>query len=488
MASEPSEMPSSFRAALEAALARPAALDPRHVENVRALRGLRPRGDPPRPSSAVAAYDAQHTMAAPGVAIVDVTGPLSQRAWSCWLWEGDGYDAIRLRMSRALADTNVQSIVLRIDSPGGEVAGLNEAVRAMRAEASTAGKPVVVYVDELAASAAYALATVGDEIVTPESGCLGSIGVILAFTKRDRANEAAGLSTFVITSGARKADGHPAVAATDEEIAAFQAEVDALAQMFGALVAERRGGDAARWLGLEAACFYGNDAVSNGLADRVGGFEMAVQRAQELAAEKRSAGRVPAKRGERSMSKLMMVAAVMGLVASTGAETEEQFEARVQSELQKREAARRELLKLTGAEDDETALGTVKGWKVGASRTAELEATVKRQAEEQERAEREQLIKGMRASGQLSAAMEAELVPTMSLPQLRAFAKTAQPVVPAGKKHSEPSAPTVGATGGRVVGPDGRTYEQLNNAERKALQRDTPELFEAMRADAKGGR
>ena len=423
MPSDSSEMPSSFRAALEAALARPAALDPRHVENVRALRGLRPRSDHPRASSAVAAYDTKHEMAAPGVALVDVSGPLSQRAWSCWMWEGDGYDAIRLRMSRALADPNVQSIVLRIDSPGGEVAGLNEAVRAMRAEASAAGKPVVVYVDELAASAAYALATVGDEIVTPESGCLGSIGVILAVTKRDRANEAAGLSTFVITSGARKADGHPFVAATDEEIAAFQAEVDALAQMFGALVAERRGGDAARWLGLEAACFYGHEAVSKGLADRVGGFEMAVQRAQELAAERRSAGRVPAKRGEKTMSKLMMIAAVMGLVASAGAESEEQFEARVQGELQKREAARRELLKVTGAEDDETALGTVKGWKVGASRTAELEATVKRQAEEQERAERDQLIKGMRASGQLSAAMEAELVPTMSVAQLRAYVR-----------------------------------------------------------------
>lgn len=188
------------------------------------------------------------------------------------------------------------------------------------------------------------------------------------------------------------------------------------------------------------------------------------------------------------MSKLMMVAAVMGLVASAGAETEEQLEARVQSELQKREAARRELFKVTGAEDDETALGTVKGWKVGAARTAELEATVKRQAEERELAEREQLIKGMRANGQLSAAMEAELVPTMSLPQLRAFAKTAQPIVPVGKKHSEPSTPTVGATGGRVVGPDGRTYEQLNNAERKALQRDNPELFKAMRDDAQSGR
>lgn len=428
-------------------------------------------------------------MAAPGVAIVDVSGPLSQRAWSCWMWEGDGYDAIRLRMSRALSDPNVQSIVLRIDSPGGEVAGLNEAVRAMRAEASAAGKPIVVYVDELAASAAYALATVGDEIVTPESGCLGSIGVILAFTKRDRANEAAGLSTFVITSGARKADGHPFVAATKEELEAFQVEVDALAQMFGALVAERRGGDAARWLGLEAACFYGNEAVANGLADRVGGFETAVQRAQALVT-KSSAGRVPAKRGEKSMSmsKMMMVAAVLGLAAAASTETEEQFEARVQGELQKREAARRELLKVTGAEDDETALGTVKGWKVGASRTAELEATVKRQAEEQERTEREQLIKGMRADGKLSAAMEAELVPTMSLPQLRAFAKTAQPVVPVGKKHTEPQTPTVGATGGRVVGPDGRTYEQLNNAERKALQRDNPELFESMRADAKSAR
>jgi signal peptide peptidase SppA len=469
-------MPSTFRSQLDAALARPAMLDPRALDEVRAARGFRPRSA--RPAGAIAS-STQDSVLLSGpnddVAIVDVQGPLAQRAWSCWMFEGDGYDAITARVHAALAEPKANAVVLRVDSPGGEVAGCFEAVRAIRAAAKASSKPLVVYVDELAASAAYALASAADEIVLPESGCAGSIGVIVTMVKRDKQLERDALSVHVITSGKRKADGHPGVAATDDELAAIQAEVDTLAQLFAEHVAIGRGGDAAKWLGLEAGCFFGADAVSHGLADRVGGFDVAVERARELAAARRSPGRVPAKRGEKTMSTLMLIAATLGLAATASEET-------VAAEAQKRENERRELLKLTGAEDGDGALGTVKAWKGSHERVGQLEADEKKRAADEEKREREQLVTALRASGKLSADMEAELIPSMSVAQLRAFAKTAAPIVPAGKPAVEPTGAS--ASSGRLVGPDGKTYEQLSNAERKALQRNSPELFAAMRDDA----
>ena len=41
--------------------------------------------------------------------VVCVEGPLAQRAWSCWLFEGDGCDAIGTRVQAALNDTGTRA-------------------------------------------------------------------------------------------------------------------------------------------------------------------------------------------------------------------------------------------------------------------------------------------------------------------------------------------------------------------------------------------
>ncbi len=177
----------------------------------------------------------------------------------------ESYDGVYKRFCEAVHDTD-GCIVIKIDSPGGLVSGLNETVYAMQEEAREHGVDVIVYVDELAASAAYAMACVGDEIVVPPSGIVGSVGVISAMTSVAKANEKAGIDVVTLTSGERKADGHPDVAISDEAIAAEQARVDDLAKQFFALVKESRGIDAQKF---EAGLFLGAKAVKAGLADRV---------------------------------------------------------------------------------------------------------------------------------------------------------------------------------------------------------------------------
>lgn len=204
-----------------------------------------------------------------GVAVYDIDGPLSQRGWYCF----QGYDSIARDLETMLDDPRVRSVVLRINSPGGVVAGLFEGTRRMRAMVEASGKRVTAYADESAYSAAYALACVADEIVLPETGGVGSVGVIGSLYSEAAALAAAGIDVRVLTSGREKADGHPETPISDEAVARTQARVSELAAIFHREVAARRGLTPEAVKALEAGVRYGAAAVASGLADRVGSFE-----------------------------------------------------------------------------------------------------------------------------------------------------------------------------------------------------------------------
>ncbi len=197
------------------------------------------------------------------VCVVTVRGPLEHH--DCGY--GDSYDGIAARLSAAFANDETKCVVLRIDSPGGVVSGLNQTVYSMRKGKT---KPVYVYVDEMACSAAFALACIGDEIIVPSSGIVGSIGVISTICEQTGADKKAGLNFVTITSGARKADGHPHVPLSDGAVKAETARVEKLAQQFFKLVERARGIDAQP---LQAGIFLGKDGVAKGLADDVMGFD-----------------------------------------------------------------------------------------------------------------------------------------------------------------------------------------------------------------------
>ena len=200
-----------------------------------------------------------------GAVVVTIHGPLEHHACGY----GDSYEQIRLRFGEAL-ESEAECIILRIDSPGGVVSGLNQAVYDMTRAKKNMGKHVIVYVDELCASAAYALACVGDEIIIPPSGIAGSVGVISTMCDQVKADEKAGLNFVTITSGARKDDGHPHTAISDEAVAVEQRRVDRLAKQFFAIVKKARGIDPAP---LQAGIFLGAEAVAKGIADEVMGWE-----------------------------------------------------------------------------------------------------------------------------------------------------------------------------------------------------------------------
>lgn len=196
------------------------------------------------------------------IACISINGPLAQTD-DGWF---DNYESITARYLTAMSDPSVQAVILKFNSPGGDVAGLFEAVSAMR-KAKT--KPVVAYVDEACYSAAYALAMVADTIALPPAGGCGSVGVITCMIDVTEMNDDQGVRVEVITSGSQKADGHPDVALTDEAVARTQSRVDDLATMFFGLVAKYRGLSPDKVKSYQAGIFLGQNAVDAGLADEV---------------------------------------------------------------------------------------------------------------------------------------------------------------------------------------------------------------------------
>jgi ClpP class serine protease len=158
---------------------------------------------------------------------------------------------------------------MSIDSGGGLVDGCLDTVQEIRAIMAAAGKKLYCYVDSKSFSAAYALACAADWIFIPQTGMVGSIGVIHNLIDCTGADRQMGLKYTVVSSGIRKADTNPHIAKTDEVVAAFDEECNALAEEFFKCVAAYRPLSVDQIRGYQAACFHGERAIAAGLADQI---------------------------------------------------------------------------------------------------------------------------------------------------------------------------------------------------------------------------
>lgn len=278
-----------------ASIEEPLFLDQRGVQAF--LREARdPRGMRPSDQAVMMTLEKPYAMR-DNVAVVSIKGMLLKTAYVGWFSSYDGYDLIQARVLAALADASVNAVVLCIDSPGGMVSGTFDCARAIAAAAKVAGKPIVACADDTACSAAYALACVGDEIVVPDTGAVGSIGVIRIITSYARMLNDAGVDVAVITSGIAKTDGCPSIPIDDESRQRMQADVDYLANVFAEHVATFRSVAVKDLMAMQGQFFLGPNAVKAGLADAVGNLGDAINRAKALAAKKQN---VSGARGARA--------------------------------------------------------------------------------------------------------------------------------------------------------------------------------------------
>lgn len=202
------------------------------------------------------------------IAQVNITGALSHKATSMEAICGArSYQSILADFKHLSEDKAVKTIVMNIDSGGGEATGAFEAAREIRSLSK--GKRLIAFVDSLAASAAYALASIADEIVATVDAKLGSIGVVLPMMNYKEKLDKEGVKFLPIFAGKHKVLGHPALDLSENDKELLQDRVNALFDMFTGLVSENRPLTQEQVKDLDALVFMGEEAVSKGLADKL---------------------------------------------------------------------------------------------------------------------------------------------------------------------------------------------------------------------------
>ncbi len=166
-------------------------------------------------------------------------------------------------------NARVKALIVRIDSPGGTFVGGESLYRALRRVAEQ--KPVIAVMGTVATSAGYMTAIAADRIFAHEGTITGSIGVMVQTTDITGLLGKLGVTAEAIKSSPLKATPSPLEPLTDEARAAAKSLIDDMHALFIAMVAERRGLDAARARELaDGRVYSGRQALQIDLVDAIG--------------------------------------------------------------------------------------------------------------------------------------------------------------------------------------------------------------------------
>lgn len=227
------------------------------------------------------------------VAVIPLTGVIAQHSRmvnQVSTPSGTSCEDFAKSFDTAMADPNVQAIVIDCDSPGGSTSGVPElASRIMQARGK--GKKIVAVANGLSASAAYWIASAADEFWVAPSGEVGSIGVFCVHEDASGMYANEGIKHTIIKAGVHKAEGNPFEPLSDDALAYVQSKVDDFYGMFVSAVAQNRGVSAKD---VEANFGQGRTvtakvAVRRGMADKVGTMEDALAQFGVSPRSKRSA-------------------------------------------------------------------------------------------------------------------------------------------------------------------------------------------------------
>lgn len=175
-------------------------------------------------------------------------------------------------LERAFSLKNLKAVALAINSPGGSAVQASLIAKRIRTLAAEKQVPVLAFVEDVAASGGYWLATAGDEIFADESSIVGSIGVVSASFGFVELMQRVGVERRIHTAGTRKVMLDPFRAEQAEDVARLAQVQQEIHENFKAQVRERRAG---RLKGDEADLFNGDiwtarPALALGLIDGIG--------------------------------------------------------------------------------------------------------------------------------------------------------------------------------------------------------------------------
>ena len=231
------------------------------------------------------------------IGVIEITGAIEDSRW------------VNAQLHRLDKNPLVKALILRIDSPGGEVGPTQEIVDEIKkfkaGNGTRAARPVVASFGGVAASGGYYIACAADRIISSPGTLTGSIGVIMEFPVAEELLKKIGVKYVVVKSGRYKDMGNFARAMTRDELNRVQETVDDVYQQFldtvwegrrrglrealsrdtGKPVAKIKDVDAMRALReiADGRVLSGRQAYEVGLVDDLGNFEDAREEAARLA-------------------------------------------------------------------------------------------------------------------------------------------------------------------------------------------------------------
>ncbi|MGJ4929811.1 S49 family peptidase [Bradyrhizobium sp. HKCCYLS2038] len=175
-------------------------------------------------------------------------------------------------LERAFSMRNAKAVALVINSPGGSPVQSRQIYLRIRQLAAEKKLPVLVFVEDVAASGGYMIACAGDEIFCDPSSIVGSIGVVGGSFGLQDLIKKIGVERRLYTAGAHKAMLDPFLPENPDDVARLKKIQREIHTLFISLVKESRSG---RLKGADDVLFTGeywagDTAVTLGLADAIG--------------------------------------------------------------------------------------------------------------------------------------------------------------------------------------------------------------------------
>ena len=224
------------------------------------------------------------------VLMIDIDGTISSALETGFLAREKSVVArVFERLERAAADPWVKAVILRLDTPGGEVTASDIVYHEVLRFKERTGRPVIGLMMSVAASGGYYIASACDAIIAHPSSLTGSIGVISIFPSVEALMAKIGVKVDVIKSGPSKDSGSPFRDMTEEEKKIFQGIIDEYYEGFLAVVAKGRRGkvaDADLRRIADGRIYTAPQALKLGLIDALGYFDDALAKARDMASLK----------------------------------------------------------------------------------------------------------------------------------------------------------------------------------------------------------
>ncbi|MFA7232277.1 MAG: signal peptide peptidase SppA [Victivallaceae bacterium] len=199
---------------------------------------------------------------------------------------GAASNKICRQLEAAARDKSVKAVIIKVDSPGGEVVATDMIYRAIK-KLKANGTPVIALMESIAASGGYYISVGCDKIIAHPMTTTGSIGVIVQTYKYFELFKKVGLESEPYTSGPLKDILSGTRPTTPIEKQIIQKHVDAVYDQFVQIIADGRPGLTVQKIKTseigDGRIFIGAEAKRLGLVDQLGYFADAEKLAAEMA-------------------------------------------------------------------------------------------------------------------------------------------------------------------------------------------------------------